>query len=92
MLGLVASCSASSFSRAQGDSGMDVDGSGEVNGGIWLDPTAEESRDAEGSLVMACMPALGTLTNVRQTGSMTTSMAGQASLSHLIPNSPMAEE
>ncbi|KAI5123369.1 hypothetical protein M0805_001790 [Coniferiporia weirii] len=37
---------------------------------IWLDPTAEEAREAHGCLTLACVPALGLVTNVWQTGQM----------------------
>ncbi|OSC99067.1 mRNA transport regulator 3 [Trametes coccinea BRFM310] len=37
---------------------------------IWMDPTDEEGRVASGSLVLAGMPALGTITSVWQTGLM----------------------
>ncbi|KAI0054109.1 ribosomal protein S5 domain 2-like protein [Auriscalpium vulgare] len=37
---------------------------------IWLDPTEEEARLASGSLIFACMPALSTVTNLRQSGRM----------------------
>lgn len=40
---------------------------------IWLDPTAEESKKARSSLILTCMPALGTITSMSQVGSMTTS-------------------
>lgn len=39
-----------------------------VNREIWLDPTEEEGHLAEGSLVFACIPALGIVTNTWQTG------------------------
>lgn len=35
---------------------------------VWLDPTGEESRLSNGTLVLSCMPALTTVTSVRQTG------------------------
>lgn len=38
---------------------------------VWLDPTHEESRLSNGSLVIACMPALTSVTSVWQTGGMT---------------------
>ncbi|KAI0647134.1 mRNA transport regulator 3 [Trametes meyenii] len=37
---------------------------------IWMDPTEEEGQVAVGSLALASMPALGTITNIWQTGSM----------------------
>ncbi|KAI0780839.1 ribosomal protein S5 domain 2-like protein [Trametes elegans] len=44
---------------------------------LWLDPTNEEGQAASGSLVLAAMPALGTVTSVWQTGSMTPAEAIQ---------------
>lgn len=38
---------------------------------VWLDPTAEEANQARGALTLACMPALGTMTSIWQTGQMT---------------------
>lgn len=38
---------------------------------IWLDPTTEESKRAEGTVIVSCMPALGSVTNTRQTGQLT---------------------
>ncbi|RDB21073.1 Exosome complex component MTR3 [Hypsizygus marmoreus] len=35
---------------------------------IWLDPTEEESRSSQGTLVLSCMPALETVTSVWQSG------------------------
>lgn len=37
---------------------------------IWLDPTEDEARASKGSLVLACMPALETITSVSQSGQM----------------------
>ncbi|KAL5532757.1 MTR3 [Sanghuangporus sanghuang] len=37
---------------------------------MWLDPTAEEARDAQGCLTLSCVPALGLVTNLWQTGQM----------------------
>ncbi|THG99444.1 hypothetical protein EW145_g7266 [Phellinidium pouzarii] len=37
---------------------------------IWLDPTADEARSARGCLTLACVPALGLITNVWQIGKM----------------------
>lgn len=44
---------------------------------LWLDPTAEEATLARGSLTLACMPALGTITSVWQTGQMSAEEAIQ---------------
>jgi exosome complex component MTR3 len=37
---------------------------------IWLDPTEEEAQHSNGTLVLACMPALQKITSVWQTGEM----------------------
>ncbi|KDR81639.1 hypothetical protein GALMADRAFT_59008 [Galerina marginata CBS 339.88] len=37
---------------------------------VWLDPTDEESRSSNGTLVLSCMPALSTVTSIWQTGRM----------------------
>lgn len=81
MLGLVAACSACLLPYVPFTSAMDVDSNAAAdNPGspeIWLDPTAEESARSSGALIMACIPALGTVTNIRQTGLMTTGTAEQ---------------
>ena len=41
---------------------------GVVGQEIWLDPTEVESKIASGSTIIACMPALGTITSVWQSG------------------------
>lgn len=38
---------------------------------IWLDPTEEEGKVSSGTLILSGMPALGTITSVWQSGSMT---------------------
>lgn len=38
---------------------------------IWLDPNTEEAAAAQGCLTLACVPALGLVTNIWQTGEMT---------------------
>lgn len=84
MFGLVAACSACAFPLSSSPNDMDVDeGESKVpeDVGIWLDPTAEESSHAKGSLFMACMPAFGTVTNVHQTGIMTTATTGKVRIS-----------
>ncbi|KAK2466889.1 hypothetical protein APHAL10511_001147 [Amanita phalloides] len=48
-----------------------------VGGQVWLDLTEAETRWSTGSLVMACLPALGTVTSIWQTGSMTVSESFQ---------------
>ncbi|KAK7019352.1 3' exoribonuclease family, domain 1-domain-containing protein, partial [Favolaschia claudopus] len=37
---------------------------------IWLDPTAQEARFSQGTLVLACIPALQKVTSIWQTGEM----------------------
>ncbi|KAI0035084.1 ribosomal protein S5 domain 2-type protein [Vararia minispora EC-137] len=49
-----------------------------VGDDIWLDPTGEEAENAVGSVILACMPALSTVTSVRQVGSMPPATAMQA--------------
>jgi len=44
---------------------------------IWLDPTEEEAKVASGSLVLAGIPALGTITSVWQSGRITPEQAMQ---------------
>jgi hypothetical protein len=36
----------------------------------WLDPTEDEVQVGQGTLTLACMPALSTITNVSQNGHM----------------------
>jgi len=66
-------------STALADAGIDMLGlvmscsAAVVGTEIWIDPTQEESNLAEGSLVLACMPALEIVTSVWQTGRMTPS-------------------
>jgi len=38
---------------------------------IWLDPTEVEAQAASGSIILAGMPALGTITSIWQSGRMT---------------------
>jgi len=38
---------------------------------IWLDPDSQESAPAQGTVVISGLPALGTITNVWQAGSLT---------------------
>ena len=52
---------------------------------IWLDPTEEEAKQATGTLVYAGMPALGTITNIWQTGRMTTQEVFEVCVAQLIP-------
>jgi exosome complex component MTR3 len=37
---------------------------------VWLDPDAVEAQASSGTVILACMPALGTVTNVWQSGRM----------------------
>ncbi|ESK97013.1 mrna transport regulator 3 [Moniliophthora roreri MCA 2997] len=46
-----------------------------VGNDIWLDPTEEEARRSNGTLVLSCMPAIGTVTSVWQNGRMQTAEA-----------------
>ncbi|KAG8217528.1 hypothetical protein J3R82DRAFT_5677 [Butyriboletus roseoflavus] len=79
MLGLVASCSAvrelldcqqlepEQIQAMLGDE-------------VRLDPTEEETNASDGVVVVACMPALSSITNVWQSGRTTTEVALKASL------------
>ncbi|KAG8885364.1 hypothetical protein FRB97_001439 [Tulasnella sp. 331] len=42
-----------------------------VGNDAWVDPTAEESRQATGTVLVSCIPAVGTVTNTWQTGQLT---------------------
>ncbi|KAJ3516622.1 hypothetical protein NLJ89_g1009 [Agrocybe chaxingu] len=64
-------------STALADAGIEVLGlvmscsAAIVNDEVWLDPTEEEARSSNGTLVLACMPALTSVTSVWQSGKMT---------------------
>ena len=47
---------------------------------IWLDPTEEEGKVSSGTLILAGMPALGTITSVWQSGFMPPTDAIKVSL------------
>lgn len=38
----------------------------------WLDPTAQEARLSQGTLALSCMPALGIVTSLWESGQMRT--------------------
>ena len=61
-----------------------------VNREIWLDPTEEEGHLAEGSLVFACIPALGIVTNTWQTGRILPQDTLQVRLSLLAYGQPFS--
>lgn len=79
MLGLVASCSAVSSAVQPYKETLLTKAQAVVGQELWLDPTNEEGQAASGSLVLAAMPALGTVTSVWQTGSMSPAEAIQVS-------------
>ncbi|KAJ7109410.1 mRNA transport regulator 3 [Mycena epipterygia] len=56
--------------ESDGLDGCVASGSSVVGKEIWLDPTEEEARLSNGTLVLACMPALKKITSVWQTGEM----------------------
>ncbi|KAJ4487997.1 3' exoribonuclease family, domain 1-domain-containing protein [Lentinula aciculospora] len=66
-------------STALADAGIDMYGlvtsctAAVVGADIWIDPTQEESNIANGIFILSCMPALGIVTNVWQSGRMTPS-------------------
>ncbi|KIL69780.1 hypothetical protein M378DRAFT_184169 [Amanita muscaria Koide BX008] len=65
-------------STALADAGIEMNGlvascsAAMVGNEVWLDLTEVESRSTTGTLVLSCLPALGTMTSVWQTGRMTT--------------------
>jgi exosome complex component MTR3 len=70
MLGLVMSCSAvcvlfHHYNRSHLPQAL-------VGTETWLDPTAEEARLSQGTLVLSCMPALGIITSLWESGQMKT--------------------
>ncbi|KIJ45731.1 hypothetical protein M422DRAFT_59846 [Sphaerobolus stellatus SS14] len=73
--GCVASGSTAA-SAALADAGIEMYGlvtacaSGIMEDEVWFDPTAVEAAKMRGCLTLACMPAVGTVTNIWQTGQM----------------------
>ncbi|KAJ4469469.1 3' exoribonuclease family, domain 1-domain-containing protein [Lentinula edodes] len=63
-------------STALADAGIDMYGlvtsctAAVIGEEIWIDPTQEECDMANGTLILSCMPALGIVTNVWQSGRM----------------------
>jgi len=39
-----------------------------MGGDIWLDPTEDEAAVSQGTFILSCIPALGTITSVWQNG------------------------
>lgn len=70
MLGLVMSCSAVCVLLRQSNRSHFPQAL--VGTETWLDPTAEEARLSQGTLVLSCMPALGVITSVWESGRMKT--------------------
>ena len=69
MLGLVVACSA--VCRCPAGQSLELKSfQCAVGNEIWLDPTDQEAQAASGSLIVAGMPALETITNVWQSGRM----------------------
>ncbi|KIO28838.1 hypothetical protein M407DRAFT_242883 [Tulasnella calospora MUT 4182] len=50
-----------------------------VDGETWLDPTAAESEMANGTVVVSSLPALASVTNIWQTGQLSTSQMARCS-------------
>ncbi|TFK76408.1 ribosomal protein S5 domain 2-like protein [Pluteus cervinus] len=73
--GCVASGSVAA-STALADAGIEMIGlvlscsASVLAGEIWLDPTEEDAKAADGTVVLSCIPALGTVTNIWQSGKM----------------------
>ncbi|KAL9715178.1 3'-5'-exoribonuclease [Leucoagaricus gongylophorus] len=71
--GVISSASIA-VSAALADAGIEILGlviscSASIMGGdIWLDPTEDEAAVSQGTLILSCIPALGTITSVWQNG------------------------
>lgn len=79
MFGLVASCSA--VSKPSNAQRLEFEHLQAVRGGeIRLDPTEEETNTSDGVVVVACMPALSSITNVWQSGRITAEVTLKVSL------------
>jgi len=73
MIGLVVSCSGVSVFAPRLQILFDTDDlsvKSIVGKEVWLDPTQKEMQVSKGCLVLSCMPALGTVTSVWQSGQM----------------------
>jgi exosome complex component MTR3 len=72
MFGLVMSCSAVNRTRLSAVNYRQLMKSVQavVGNEIWLDPVAAESQAASATIILACMPALATVTSIWQSGSM----------------------
>jgi exosome complex component MTR3 len=71
MFGLVVSCSAVCVTSPHLFPSFHL-GQAVVGTETWLDPTAEEARLSQGTLVLSCMPALGSVTSLWESGQMKT--------------------
>jgi exosome complex component MTR3 len=82
MLGLVMSCTAVStiMLRSRQSHSLRLVQS-LVEQEAWLDPTEDEVKVGRGTLTLACMPALGTITSVSQNGRMAPDVCIQVSYS-----------
>ncbi|EKM82653.1 hypothetical protein AGABI1DRAFT_97612 [Agaricus bisporus var. burnettii JB137-S8] len=71
--GVIASASIA-VSTALADAGIEIFGlvvscsASLIGGGIWLDPSEDEVSCSEGTIIVSCIPALGTVTSVWQGG------------------------
>lgn len=73
MIGLVMSCAAvCNISLGHIVSSKALHFKAVVGEETWLDPTEEEARISKGFMVLSCMPALGVVTSVWQSGQMKT--------------------
>jgi exosome complex component MTR3 len=73
MIGLVVSCSGVSAFTSRFRILFDIEGlsvKSIVGKEVWLDPTQKEMQVSKGCLVLSCMPALGTVTSIWQSGQM----------------------
>ena len=71
MLGMVVACCSVSSLNSSSPSLIKVSLKSINDDGIWLDPDTAEAAASRGTLLLAGLPALGTITNLWQAGQMT---------------------
>jgi exosome complex component MTR3 len=71
MLGMVVACCSVSFLYISSTLLIKVSLKAINDDGIWLDPDTAEAAASRGTLLLAGLPALGTITNLWQAGQMT---------------------
>jgi exosome complex component MTR3 len=79
MLGMVVACCSVSFLNISSTLLITISPKAINDDGIWLDPDTAEAAASRGTLLLAGLPALGTITNLWQAGQMTSVDALQVS-------------